>query len=141
MYKYFAPEEGAPSPDVVAADFMSMLMSELGNPELAELFVEKVLRPFSKAMHEYRQRGPAEDAEISNNNPFIKSMFTKVDGIAVWDILLFYRNYANVRVLLAVMMVWGFDDSEVCGWNREHAKTLWNEFAPDDPALQKARDM
>ena len=141
MYIYFAPEEGAPTPDVVAADFMSVLMLHLGNPNLADIFVEQVLRPFSKAMHEYRQRGFEEDEEISNDNPFVKSMFTKVDGISVWDILLFHRNYANVRVLLAVMLVWGFDDSEVCGWTREHAKTLWNEFGPDDPALQKARDM
>jgi hypothetical protein len=141
MYTYFAPGEGAPSPDVVAADFMSLLMSEINNPDLADIFVKQALRPFSKAMYDYRQRGPDEDAEISDDNPFVKSMFTKVNGLSVWDMLLFYRYYGNVRRLLAVMLVWGFDDNDVGGWTREQSNKLWNEFAPDDPDLQKARDL
>jgi hypothetical protein len=103
MYVFFAPDQEFPTNEEVAQHFQEIFWLYAEDPELVEHFHSKVLVPFGRAYSKYLSNN-----EPKNYNPFAGGIFTKINGSSIWDLLLAYNHIPTFRLLLAVLVLWGF---------------------------------
>ena len=125
MYLFFQPNKGWPTSEEVAIHFQEIYLAYISEPTLPNIFLAQALIPFRDAMQKYHR-----DHEMIEN-PFVGGIFTNINGISIWQMLLSLRNLPNNRILLFIMINWGFSDHEKHGWTYEDADKLHLEFEQD----------
>jgi len=133
-------DNGWPDNSVVVLHFQDAAMKLHKFENFAELFTIQVLRPFEKAMSKFRD--PNNTAMSlpfpESGNPFIAGIFSSADGFPpVWEILM---NHMNIycekspeviyqrKLLLAILVTWGFADHDTYGWTAAKGVLLYNEL-------------
>lgn len=127
MYLFFQPDKDFPSSEDVATHFHEIYLPYINEPTLPNIFLAQALIPFRDAMTKYyNKNGPMPW------NPFVGGIFTPINGISIWQMLLSLRNLPNHRILLFIMIRWGFDDHELHGWTRKDSEDLYGEYMQDE---------
>ena len=129
-YMFFS-EGTFPTPEETAKHFQEVFHAYAHIPDLAKNFHEQVLKPFGKAIAKFRG-----NTDYFPWNPFIGGIFTEINGISIWNILLETRHFPHRRLLLAVLLVWGFGSHSEYGWTIEDENKLFDEFENSDVLLQ-----
>jgi len=125
MYLFFQPDKDWPTSEEVAIHFQEIYLTYISEPTLPNIFLAQALIPFRDAMQKYRK-----DHQMIEN-PFVGGIFTNINGISIWQMLLSLRNLPNNRTLLFIMINWGFSDHDKHGWTYEDADKLYLEYEQD----------
>lgn len=123
MYLFFGPNQEFPTNEQVAQHFQEVFWLYAQDPDLVHHFHSKVLVPFGKAYHKYLDR-----YEEQPYNPFTGGIFTKINGISIWDLLLEWNHIPTFKFLLALMVRWGFASHSDYGWTIEQGEALHEIF-------------
>ena len=122
-YIFFNQEDAFPTSEETAKHFQEIFNTYVNRADLPYQFYDKVLKPFSHAMANYRD----------NNgyfpwNPFIGGIFTKINGISIWNTLIETRHMPHRRMLLAILLIWGFASHDEYDWTYAQETKLFDEF-------------
>jgi hypothetical protein len=121
-----------PTSEDTAKHFQEIFNIYSNRPDLAEQFHSQVLKPFGKAMSDYRY-----NTDYFPWNPFIGGIFTKINNISIWNTLIETRHMPHRRMLLAVLLIWGFASHDEYEWTYEDENKLFIEFENSE-ILKKA---
>ena len=133
-------KNGWPDNSVVILYFQDAYLKLYRSEKFAELYTIFILRPFQKAMSNFRD--PNKTAMSlpfpDSGNPFIAGIFSSVDGFpSVWEILLKYADPRSEKdpaviyqhkLLLAILVTWGFADHDTYGWRVANGDDLYVEL-------------
>jgi hypothetical protein len=120
-----------PTSEETAKHFQEVFHAYSHRPDLAKNFHEQVLKPFGKAMTKFR-----ENTDYFPWNPFIGGVFTKINGVSIWNTLFETKHVPHRRMLLALLLVWGFGSHDEYGWTQYDEDKLFEEFENSDILLR-----
>ena len=106
-----------------AHHFQDVFYTCQDEPDLAKQFYDQVLKPFRDAMLKFRMKH-----EHFPWNPFIGGIFTEINGISIWNTLLETKHLQHRRLLLGILLFWGFGNHNEHGWTIEKEDLLMNEL-------------
>lgn len=145
-------KNGWPANAVVANYFQDAAFSLQNEENFADLFLVIILRPFRKAMENFRD-DPLTGANLpfpETGNPFAAGIFSTTDEfpLSVWDMLkkstspsdkppaIIYQH----KLLLGLLVTWGFDAYDTSDLTSDENVAIYNELSAQG-FLAKALDL